>query len=221
MKEMTWDEYYSRFWDLSPSTQRSYSYKLSNYGPADEVFEVIEELALENDGFATRFTSKALDAGVRFSPDQVLEMTILIEKPVLSRLAETAAGKFTRGQLEEIYSLINESSYEIIARKAHIDIFEDEFLDASEEEDTPEEIVYEPPAQKGPGFWTTLFAILTAFGSVSGKSKKKDTGRCDGDCANCPAHYGYRYGRWYYGHGHQHGCERGGNGGTSGRTYRD
>ena len=45
--------------------------------------------------------------------------------------------------------------------------------------------------------------------------------RCDGDCDNCPPHYGYRYGRWYYGHGHQHGCEREGNGGDSGRTYRD
>lgn len=48
-----------------------------------------------------------------------------------------------------------------------------------------------------------------------------DTGRCNGDCANCPPHYGYRYGRWYYGHSHQHGCQRGGNGGASGRTYRD
>ena len=48
-----------------------------------------------------------------------------------------------------------------------------------------------------------------------------DSGKCNGDCDNCPDHYGYRYGRWYYGHGHQHGCERGGNGGATGRTYRD
>ena len=34
---------------------------------------------------------------------------------------------------------------------------------------------------------------------------------CDGDCANCPPHYGYRYGRWYYGKGHQYGCELSGN----------
>lgn len=36
-------------------------------------------------------------------------------------------------------------------------------------------------------------------------------GRCNGDCENCPPHYGYRYGRWYYGHHHRHGCEFGGN----------
>ena len=50
---------------------------------------------------------------------------------------------------------------------------------------------------------------------------KHNPNRCDGDCDNCPSHYGYRHGRWYYGHGHQHGCERGGNGGAFGHTYRD
>ena len=40
---------------------------------------------------------------------------------------------------------------------------------------------------------------------------KKHSGRCDGDCKNCPPHYGYRYGRWYYGHSHSEGCEFGGN----------
>lgn len=49
------------------------------------------------------------------------------------------------------------------------------------------------------------------FDSEPETKKKKHTGRCDGDCDNCPPHYGYRYGRWYYGHDHQHGCERGGN----------
>ena len=40
---------------------------------------------------------------------------------------------------------------------------------------------------------------------------KKHNGRCNGNCANCPPHYGYRYGRWYYGHDHVEGCEFGGN----------
>ena len=40
---------------------------------------------------------------------------------------------------------------------------------------------------------------------------KKHSGKCDGDCKNCPPHYGYRYGRWYYGHSHSEGCEFGGN----------
>lgn len=46
---------------------------------------------------------------------------------------------------------------------------------------------------------------------------KKHNGKCDGDCANCPPHYGYRYGRWYYGHSHSEGCEFGGNKNNGGR----
>ena len=47
--------------------------------------------------------------------------------------------------------------------------------------------------------------------------KKKHGERCDGDCKNCPPHYGYRHGRWYYGHNHIEGCVFGGNKGGGGR----
>ena len=69
---------------------------------------------------------------------------------------------------------------------------------------------------------TAILAGFVGAQLMSDLTKKSNHGRhCNGDCANCPPHYGYRYGRWYYGHGHQRGCERGGNGGATGRTYRD
>ena len=88
------------------------------------------------------------------------------------------------------------------------------------EEEADEEIIEEQKPQKV-GFWkglSMLFSTPTTSTPSSdtsdnywGSMKKKDTGRCDGDCANCPPHYGYRYGRWYYGHDHSEGCTRGGN----------
>lgn len=211
---MTWDDYYSRFYDLAPSTQKNYSYKLTNFGPAEEVFEIINEFAFDDEAFASRFTAKALAAGVRFTPEQVLEATILLDRAVLSNMAETATGRFTLEQLEELDSLIDDSSFEMISEKSG-------FYFSS---DDPEEITENPnafvkPRQKQTGFWITLFSLLGVLGSDGGK--KRDDGICDGDCSSCPAHYGYRYGRWYYGHGHQHSCQRGGNGGASGKTYRD
>ena len=69
---------------------------------------------------------------------------------------------------------------------------------------------------------TAVVAGLVGAQLISDLTKKNTPAhRCNGDCAHCPPHYGYRYGRWYYGHGHQHGCQRGGNGGATGRTYRD
>ena len=64
-------------------------------------------------------------------------------------------------------------------------------------------------------FWDLLFGA-SSESSASSLSKKKDHGRCDGDCKNCPPHYGYRYGRWYYGKDHTEGCTRGGNRGGGG-----
>lgn len=220
MKEMTWDEYYERFFNLSASTQKSYSYRLSNFGPAEEVYDILHEFIWNDKKFAATFLTKALGAGVRFTPEHVIDLIGFFDGPLISRMAENTSIPFTREELEDVYSLIDEDTFNRISRKQHIDIFSDDGDEEPIEEDESTEYMDEEPQPKGPGFFATLFAALAAIGSIGGH-KKKDTGRCDGDCANCPAHYGYRYGRWYYGHGHQHGCERGGNGGASGKTYRD
>ena len=75
-----------------------------------------------------------------------------------------------------------------------------------------DDYVPEPPAPKL-GFFGTLFAVIAGAGAASNHGHRHN-GRCNGDCANCPPHYGYRYGRWYYGHDHVHGCEFGGNKGS-------
>ena len=81
-----------------------------------------------------------------------------------------------------------------------------------QEIDTDDFEPYEEPAPKI-GFFTALAIGL----GLAGKNKPhKHNSKCNGDCANCPAHYGYRYGRWYYGHHHTHGCEFGGNNGNGG-----
>ena len=80
MRRFTWDEYYEGFYDWSLSTQKNYSYGLTSYSDVDEVFEVVSEFAFYDKSFASRFVDKALDAGVRFTPDQVLEIEGIREK---------------------------------------------------------------------------------------------------------------------------------------------
>ena len=81
-----------------------------------------------------------------------------------------------------------------------------------EDESWPEQEVYSASPKK-PGLLATLMALVAGV-SLASRSEKKHSRHCDGDCANCPPHYGYRYGRWYYGKGHQYGCEFGGNKGS-------
>jgi len=224
MRRFTWDEYHEGFYDWSLSTQKNYSYGLTSYGDADEVFEVVSEFAFYDKSFASRFVDKALDAGVRFTPDQVLEIEGLIEKTVLSRMAENTARDFTAEELEEINMLIDDDAFERISNRLGIDIFADD--SPSYEGEPEEEEVYEleeeydyAPAPKKLGFFTTLFAVIAGISMASGSKKKPHNGKCNGDCANCPPHYGYRYGRWYYGHGHVRGCEFGGNKGDGSLPY--
>ena len=206
MKQMTWDDYYGGFYDWSPSTQKNYIYRLSDYGSAGEVWEVAQELAFQDEAFATKFLEKALAAGVRFTPDQVLEMMGTVEESVLSKIAERTDVPFDREQLEEIYMMIDDASFQRISRRAKINVFDDE--PAAYEQ--PEQVQYILPKKKKVGLFTAL-AAFAAGSPLAGQVRKKHDGHCDGDCANCPPHYGYRYGRWYYGKGHQYGCEFGGN----------
>lgn len=210
---MTWDDYYERFYDLSLSTQKSYSYKLTSYGDAEEVFEVLSEFAFYDKRFATRFASNAMDGGVHFTPDHVLDMTMLVDKAVLNRMAETARPAFGREQLEEIYMLIDDDVFKRISKKQNIDIFADEDDTLSDPESEDDGNFVAPPRKK-PGFFSTLFAVAAGASLANGSKKSRHNGRCNGDCANCPPHYGYRYGRWYYGHNHVYGCEFGGNRGS-------
>ena len=206
MKQMTWEDYYEGFYDWSPSTQKNYTYRLANYGPADEVWEVARELAFQDEAFAAKFLEKAFVAGVRFIPDQVLEMVGTVEESVLSKIAEWTDVPFDREQLEEIYMMIDDASFQRISQRAKIHVFDDEPAAYEEQKQDPRIL----PEKKRVGLFTALAASMAGF-ALAGQGRKKPNGRCDGDCANCPSHYGYRYGRWHHGKGHQYGCEFGGN----------
>ena len=81
--------------------------------------------AFNDNAFAAKFLEKAFAAGVRFTPDQVLEMVGTVEEPVLSRMAEQTNVPFNREQLEEIYLMISDNSFQKISRRAHIDGFDE------------------------------------------------------------------------------------------------
>lgn len=178
MKKLTWQEYFNGFYDWSFDTKKSYSYRLTEFGPADEVFEVLSEFAFYENEFATQFAEKAITAGVRFTPEDVLEMTLLIDKPVLSKMAELTSAKFTRNQLEEIYMLINDASFKKISDKAGIDIFSDNSsVSIDEESNLPEASNPEMHKPRKPGFFTTLLTVMAIESLFTHKKADKHNRR--------------------------------------------
>ena len=229
---MTWETFYERFYDWADSTQVSNISKLTTFGPSAEVCEIAQSLFDEK--VAARLIKKAMAAGVRFTSEEVVELDGCVDEALFSELAITASTPFTADDLDTISCSVSESALKTAANKSNVKLDEDncvilpsDEMDAQTdrmpedlgqtEEDFEEDDQNRCGNAGKPGVGAFLLGILAAWG----KNDKQHNGRCDGDCANCPPHYGYRYGRWYHGHGHQYGCQRGGNGGASGKCYRD
>ena len=151
--------------------------------------------------------SAEVSEAISMMPNTTLEK-LLYHKAVASGVKFTRNDMLTMGRWDEVFEDVieNDLSDEKI----------DQFVAKAESKVKTYEQMQR--REKRIGFWAVLGAIFSAFSKGNGH---KDPRYCDGNCANCPPHYGYRYGRWYYGHGHMHGCVRNGNGGASGRTYRD
>lgn len=188
------------FYEWAESTQISRLSSLTDFGPSDEIVEVVQNFYDEK--VATRLVRKALDYGVKFTTDEIIELRSWVSDEIYPVLVQANSDPYTYEKLDELYGFVDDKIIEKLAKKNKV---------RSPMDEEPEEV----EQVKGPGFWGTLFAILGAVSSDS-YSSKPHNGRCNGDCANCPPHYGYRYGRWYYGHDHTRGCEFGGNKGGGG-----
>lgn len=212
MKTYTWNEFYEKFYDGSFDTQKKKVKQLTDFGDEDEIVEVFNEFAYYDEKFANEFIRSVMKTNVVFTPEQILNMAISLDETNLNEMVVSAKGLFNREQLENIYAFIDDDLFEQISKKANIQLFEDDEDTMIELEETQEVVQekYIPPRKKKTGFFTSLLGVMGIM-ALFGHQKKKQFGRCNGDCANCPPHYGYRYGRWYYGKGHIGGCEFGGN----------
>ena len=227
---MTWETFYDRFYDWADSTQVANISKLTDFGPSSEVCEIATSFVDEK--AATRLVKKALAAGVRFTSAEVLELDGCVSEALFPELVKTVSTKFTADELDTISVSLSEADLKAAAKKSGLELDEDNFvvlepneMDAQVDQMLKDLDIIEErlasipqPKAKKPGLGTMLLFALAAFGNSGKKNKKgkKHNGRCDGDCANCPPHYGYRYGRWYYGRHHVWGCQFGGNHGGGG-----
>lgn len=142
--------------------------------------------------------------------DIITLLPIMPDDASINKLVASTDARFSEEGLNELCDYeVDESLIKKISKRSGIP-----YADPYESE---EEVAPEAQGMEHAG----LFGALLAGSALFGGSKAKSTGKCTGDCAHCPPHYGYRYGRWYYGHGHIEGCEFCGNGGSNGRCSID
>lgn len=209
---MDWDTYYEKFYDWATSTQISRMSSLTSFGASSEVAEVAQGYMDEK--AASRLIKKAVAYGIQFTPEEIYDLSGCCNTSAMNDLLKASKCAFTREELEDLWGSVDDEVLELVAKRNHVTLFEN---DEIEDTDTEDDSFLEKPMQGEPkiGFFSKLGLALGIASILDGK-KQSHPGRCNGDCAHCPPHYGYRYGRWYYGHDHTHGCEFGGNKGGGG-----
>lgn len=87
MRPLTWKEYYEHFDTWAESTREQYVSRLSSVGPHDEVAIVVNHIYTER--IASRLLNMALDAGVRFTSDDIFLMDCSVDEKTLKRARKT------------------------------------------------------------------------------------------------------------------------------------
>lgn len=195
--------------------------------------EIILELQV-NVPAANRLLKKANEEKMKFKADDLVEFLNICDAKLAEEAVFNSVQRLCESDMEELYGYINDELIITICRqrrfqlpedlREEVELEEDDDCEEDSEENEPEAYLDEEPVdeyivpQRKPrgGFLATLFAGLAGAAEGINDVNNQHNGKCNGDCAHCPPHYGYRYGRWYFGHDHTHGCKFGGNKGSGG-----
>ena len=87
MRPLTWEEYYSNFDSWAESTREQYVSRLSSIGSHDEVAAIVNSIYTERN--ASKLLNMALDAGVKFTSDDIFLMNGSVDGQTLDRAKKT------------------------------------------------------------------------------------------------------------------------------------
>ena len=79
---MTWEDFYEKFYEWDDSTQVRKISELTTFGYPEQVAEVI--LMYSDEKASSRLAKKALAAGVRFTPSEIVEMDGSVSKDCMN-----------------------------------------------------------------------------------------------------------------------------------------
>ena len=168
---MKWDDYYEKINDWAVSTAVSKISSLEDMGTADEIVDALNIIAFEDEKGATRLLNRAIQCGVKFSGDNLAEISSICSEDSFKKALEQSADALTAQDLEDLYGCVDDELIVEIAKKYSIK------APADIEEDYTEELCTDTSAPISwskfyDGFyeWCRAYAIarskaITDFGS--------------------------------------------------------
>ncbi len=136
---MLWEEYYDNIGIWATSTAVKRMSQLESYGPSDQIIEVVESIAFDDEKGAMRLLKKALAAGVTFSGENLSDICLICDNSIMENAVRLSAPHFTQQDLDALYCACETDLLLEVARKYRIPLPKDLAEDADLEEDVPEE----------------------------------------------------------------------------------
>ena len=224
---LDWEKFYDRFYNWEESTQINRISSLTSFGPSDEVAEIAMAYFEEKD--ASAFLRKAINFGVTFTTDEIMELINFCDTNTANMLLKTATCPFEPEQLEELWDNVDNDVLINIAIRNRIQYDADygEFWRAPAQNSTCltacPQVTYPPPPATEPEIKPIPPKSGSTFGEIMIGLLKILLVVCScgiflfvsviinlfgqSSKPSPKPHYGYRYGRWFYGTGHRHGCQ--------------
>lgn len=133
---ISWSKFYEGYfmWDKAYSIGRSKS--LTDFGSGDEVVEVATELFDADVYEASSFIRRAIEAGVQFHEDELLEISAICDEETTRDAVVNAGVIISDDSLEELYGIVNDEVIIEVAKKQGLKVPEDLQEDVEDEDDT-------------------------------------------------------------------------------------
>lgn len=129
---MKWEEYYEKINDWAVSTAVNKMSSLEDMGDADEVTDALNIIAFEDEKGATRLLNRAIQYGVKFSGENLAEISSICSEDSLKKALASSGDRLTAQDLEDLYGCVDDELIIDIAKKYRIkapDDIEEEYTE--------------------------------------------------------------------------------------------
>lgn len=135
---VTWDKFYDRFYDWSHDYAIARSRSITNFGDEDEVIEVTQELFGVDEQEASLFVKRALDFGVQFHADNLIEVSGLCNEETTRQAVLLSSSLMNEECLEELYGIVDDEILLVAAKNNNWELPEELREEAEEAFDEPD-----------------------------------------------------------------------------------
>ena len=136
---ISWNRFYNAFYDWKPEYAKARLQALTDFGSDDEVLEVVQELFWNYEYEASRFVTRALDAGVRFRDENLVELAGICNGDTVKQAVYLSQLLLTEESLEELYGNVSDDIIIQIAEEQNLKLPEDLREEQDEDEEATEQ----------------------------------------------------------------------------------